>query len=99
VKDLPSSLLMMAFYMYIKKGVPAPRALHQAAHWLKNLTYAKEAEFHESIYQWLPIGCSSTKGGIKSNQDIAEKVAQENPTAKPYSNPYYWAAFTISGWG
>jgi tetratricopeptide (TPR) repeat protein len=99
VKDLPSSLLMMAFYMYIKKGVPAPRALHQAAHWLKNLTYAKEAEFHENIYQWLPMGCSSTKGGIKSNQDIAEKAAQENPTAKPYSNPYYWAAFTISGWG
>jgi CHAT domain-containing protein len=89
---------MMTFYMYIKKGVPAPLALQKAAHWLKNLTYAKEAEFHGNIYQWLPMGCS-TKNGIKSNQDEAKKVAQENPEAKPYSSPYYWAAFTISGWG
>jgi tetratricopeptide (TPR) repeat protein len=97
VQDLPSSLLMMAFYMYIKKGVPAPLALQKAAHWLKNLTYAKEAEFHGNIYQWLPM--CSTKNGIKSNQDEAKKAAQENPEAKPYSSPYYWAAFTISGWG
>jgi tetratricopeptide (TPR) repeat protein len=98
VADLPSSLLMMAFYMYIKKGIPAPLALRQAASWLRNLTHAKEAEFHGNIYQWLAPN-SSTARSIERNRQNAAAAAQDRPEEKPYSNPKYWAAFTISGWG
>jgi CHAT domain-containing protein len=98
VADLPSSLLMMVFYIYIKKGIPAPLALRQAASWLRNLTYAKEAEFHGNIYQWLDPK-SSTARSVERNRQNALAAAQEQPEAKPYSNPKYWAAFTISGWG
>jgi CHAT domain-containing protein len=97
VKDLPSSLLMMAFYLYLKDN-PAPFALYKATHWLKNLTHAEEAKFHQNVYQRLPQDLPGI-ATVKSNLQNAEGAAQENPTAKPYSNPCYWAAFTISGWG
>ncbi len=102
VKDLPSSMLMMVFYIYIRKGVAAPIALRQAAHCLKTLTYAKEAEFHRHIYQRLPQNSDSEKSTARitdRNRQNAETAAKEQPEAKPYSSPYYWAAFTISGWG
>jgi CHAT domain-containing protein len=98
VKDLPSSLLMMVFYIYIKKGTPATLALRQAANWLRNLTYAKEAEFHSNIYQWLDPQ-SSTARSVDRNRQNAVKAAQTQPEDKPYSSPKCWAAFTISGWG
>jgi CHAT domain-containing protein len=89
---------MMTFYLYIKKGIPAPLALQKAAHWLKNLTHAKEAEFHQNIYQRLPQN-SPGIATVGSNRKNAEAAAKKNPDAKPYSSPDCWAAFTISGWG
>jgi CHAT domain-containing protein len=98
VADLPSSLLMMVFYIYIKKGTPAPLALWQAANWLRELTHAKEAEFHSKIYQWLDPK-SSTARSVERNLQNALAAARAQPEQKPYSSPKYWAAFTISGWG
>jgi CHAT domain-containing protein len=98
VADLPTSLLMMVFYIYIKKGIPAPLALRQAANWLRNLTHAKEAEFHGNIYQWLDPKSSTARSIDRNRQNAADK-AREQPDEKPYSSPKYWAAFTISGWG
>jgi CHAT domain-containing protein len=96
VADLPSSLLMMVFYIYIKKGVAAPLALRQASFWLRNLTYAKEAEFHGKIHQWLDPNSSTARSVERNRQRAADR---ERPEDKPYSSPKYWAAFTISGWG
>jgi CHAT domain-containing protein len=98
VKDLPSSLLMMAFYLYLKDN-PAPLALYKAAHWLETLTHAEEAKFHDNIYQRLKDQKFSGIETIKSNLQNAAAAAEEHPHEKPYSSPYYWAAFTISGWG
>jgi CHAT domain-containing protein/Flp pilus assembly protein TadD len=102
VKDLPSSLLMMTFYLYLNKGDSAPLALYKAAHWLKNLTYAEEAQFHQNVYQRLHQNSESeqtTARTVDRNRKIAENNAKENPAGKPYCDPKYWAAFTISGWG
>jgi tetratricopeptide (TPR) repeat protein len=102
VKDLPSSLLMMTFYLYLSKGNPAPLALYKAAHWLKTLTHTEEAEFHQNVYQRLPQNTPAEQTAARTtdrNRKNAAALAQEQPEAKPYSSPYYWAAFTISGWG
>ncbi len=101
VQDLPSSLLMIVFYMYIKEGNSAPLALREAARWLQNLTYAKEAEFHGKIYQCLVHvePKSSTARSVDRNRQNAAAKAQEYPEDKPYSSPKSWAAFTVSGWG
>jgi tetratricopeptide (TPR) repeat protein len=98
VKDLPSSLLMMAFYLYLRNN-PAPIALYKAAHWLKNLTHAEEAEFHRKVYQRLLPQKFSGLETINSNLQNAETAAKNYPDEQPYRNPYFWAAFTISGWG
>jgi CHAT domain-containing protein len=98
VEDLASSLLMMVFYIHIKRGFSAPCALHQASNWLRNLTYAKEADFHHKIYDKLPAN-SPSRDSINSNRLNALAAAKAQPDAKPYRNPKYWAAFTISGWG
>jgi tetratricopeptide (TPR) repeat protein/CHAT domain-containing protein len=92
VQDLPSSLLMMTFYWYLNRGIPAPLALRKAASWLRN----KEAEFHSNIAKLIPPTNSTLLESINDNITAANKG---NPDAKPYSSPQYWAAFTISGWG
>jgi tetratricopeptide (TPR) repeat protein len=96
VEDLPSSLLMMTFYWYLKQGIPAPQALRKAANWLRNLTYAKEAEFYGNIATLIQPTNTTL---LESIEDHIIAVNKENPAVKPYSSPYYWAAFTISGWG
>jgi tetratricopeptide (TPR) repeat protein len=96
VEDLPSSLLMMTFYWYLKQGIPAPQALRKAANWLRNLTYVKEAEFYGNIATLIQPTNTTL---LESIEDHIIAVNKENPAVKPYSSPYYWAAFTISGWG
>jgi tetratricopeptide (TPR) repeat protein/CHAT domain-containing protein len=96
VEDLPSSLLMMTFYWYLKQGIPAPQALRKAANWLRNLTYVKEAEFYDNIATLIQPTNTTL---LESIEDHIIAVNKENPAVKPYSSPYYWAAFTISGWG
>ena len=97
ISDLPSSMVMMAFYLDLKQGVPASQALRTATNWLRNLTYAKAAAFHQQIYNLLPAD-ATTRSSVKRNIDNAVAAAKTYPTAKPYSDPKYWAAFTISGW-
>jgi CHAT domain-containing protein len=96
VEDLPSSLLMMTFYWYLKQGIPAPQALRKAANWLRNLTYVKEAEFYGNVATLIQPTNTTL---LESIEDHIIAVNKENPAVKPYSSPYYWAAFTISGWG
>jgi tetratricopeptide (TPR) repeat protein len=95
VVDLPSSMFVIYFYSLVGKGYTPPAALRRTARWLRKLTHQKAATFHADLERWLPP--SSTRESITSNRRNAEKAAIAHPEECPFSDHYYWAAFTLSG--
>jgi tetratricopeptide (TPR) repeat protein len=95
VEDRASSPLFIYFYQQLAQNIPAPQALHNASQWLRYVTNAELSQFYTQLSQ---------HPRLSHQDDILEKIRiiilalQEfKPTDRPYQDPYYWAAFTISG--
>jgi tetratricopeptide (TPR) repeat protein/CHAT domain-containing protein len=103
VKDQASSPLFIYFYQQLAQNIPAPQALHNASQWLRYVTNAELSQFYTQLSQ---------HPRLSHQDDILEKIRiiilalQEfKPTDRgasseknrPYQDPHYWAAFTISG--
>ena len=98
VEEISSAWLMIRFYQfYLDKKNPA-LALKQAQEWLQTVTYpelkiwleplrSKIKDSHPSVYAYL--------------QDFIRDIQQDSDKMKtnhrPYKDPYYWAAFTVTG--
>jgi CHAT domain-containing protein/Tfp pilus assembly protein PilF len=95
VKDQASSPFFIYFYQQLTQNIPAPQALHNASQWLRHVTNAELSQFYAQLQQHPKL----------SHQDeVLEKISAiilhletSKPTDRPYQDPYYWAAFTISG--
>jgi CHAT domain-containing protein len=95
VKDQASSPLFIYFYQQLTQNIPASQALHNASQWLRHVTNAELSQFYAQLQQHPKL----------SHQDeVLEKISAIilhlqtfKPTDRPYQDPYYWAAFTISG--
>jgi CHAT domain-containing protein len=105
VSDISTSFLMMKFYENLKQlpimtsGTVA-LALNQAQKWLRNLTSEDCVTFLNSLQpQWDSIIANLPKREgkrIKAAITGARKqILQRSP--HPFANPYYWAAFTATG--
>lgn len=45
------------------------------------------------------VQMSHSRYDIEQTQSLQEESRQnENPDARPYADPFYWAAFQITGW-
>jgi CHAT domain-containing protein len=95
VKDQASSPLFIYFYQQLTQNIPAPQALHNASQWLRHVNNAELSQFYAQLQQHPKL----------SHQDeVLEKISAIilhlqtlKATDRPYQDPYYWAAFTISG--
>lgn len=90
---------MIRFYQFLQEGIPPARALHQAQQWLRTVTNADLATWLRTL---------STLKGLDPliKQDLeqqAYRILDEYSTiellSSPFANPYYWAAFTLTGRG
>ncbi len=101
VDSQSNAWLMVQFYQRYLTGTPAPLALHQAQHWLRTATYSALADWLESLNtQAFRQSCTSDED--ETLLDTIGKLRQESATVKathtPYADPYYWAAFTLTGY-
>ncbi len=102
VESFTTTLVLMEFYQQLQAGQPPAVALQSAQMWLKNATrdqliqslddaIARIAQFPEDNM------ASNTKKSLQLVLKDQCKIITMNKTQQPYSHPYYWAAFTISG--
>ena len=83
--DYVSLLVMEHFYRATARGVPAPAALRDAQAALRSLTASDLAGMVGRLCRALP--------------DIAqlELDAGADPRARPFDDPFHWAAFVLVG--
>ena len=90
VPDPSTALLLGHFYrLHLGEGLSAATALHQAQRWLRESNSAELglAEWYEKLAE--QSGASSALRKAAYYRTI--------PDEKPFSHPYYWAAFTFTG--
>ncbi|MBC2699114.1 MAG: CHAT domain-containing protein [ANME-2 cluster archaeon] len=86
VDDAATSLLIKHFYRkHLNEGLPPDQALRSAQLWLRDASRQELGETYKSIAR------------MSQNEAYRELVMGGDPSDKPYTNPYYWAAFTFTG--
>lgn len=91
VESFATTLLTVTFYQNLHSGQPPATALKNAQIWLKNATKT-------DLKQWLNEAIA-----LLADDEPAQDILREQQelvkmkSDRPYSHPYYWSAFTLSG--
>lgn len=94
VNDLSTSLLMEKFYQLLHTGLAPAAALRQAQQWLKNVPAGQLADRFKAEKDKPPL---ERMLSYEQASQIWRKFAACGETEKPFSHPYYWAAFSLVG--
>ena len=97
VNDDASSLLIMYFYWQLKKGKPPAIALAKAKKWLRNLTDSKLERLYQVIFKKLPQDEKPLRPHVRNKLWQFRHMELADKKQKHFDDPYYWAAFTITG--
>jgi len=97
VTDDASSLLMIYFYWQLKKGKSPAVALAKATKWLRNLTDRKLERLYRVIFAQLPPEDKPLRPFLRKKLKQYGKMNLSQKKQKRFEDPYYWAAFTITG--
>lgn len=93
VESAASALLIVKFYQHLEAGQSPPMALKSAQLWLKTANREQLIEWLDQVIPQL-AQYKSLQLVLQDQRDLLDRMENDNP---PYSHPYYWAAFTISG--
>jgi CHAT domain-containing protein len=98
VSEVSTSLLMIRFYELLKQKIKPAEALKKAQMWLRDLSYEELIKTCDRLLEDLQDAPSGCLGNLKMTQDLArDKAARQGESYCPYSQPYYWGGFVISG--
>ncbi|MBD2601743.1 CHAT domain-containing protein [Microcystis viridis] len=97
VKEISSAWFMINFYQRLLAGESPALALKNTQNWLKNITWQQLANWIEQLGQ-LP----DLREGVDRLEVRAANILKEGSTIgldqlTEYSDPYYWAAYTLTG--
>ncbi|MCZ8118700.1 MAG: CHAT domain-containing tetratricopeptide repeat protein [Microcystis sp. LE18-22.4A] len=97
VKEISSAWFMINFYQRLLAGESPALALKNTQNWLKNITWQQLANWIEQLGQ-LP----DLREGVDRLEARAANILKEGSTIgldqlTEYSDPYYWAAYTLTG--
>ncbi|MGK7880956.1 MAG: CHAT domain-containing protein, partial [Crocosphaera sp.] len=94
VDETSSAWLMIYFYQQYRAENTPKIALENAQTWLTNVTY-------EELYIWLTelLEYGKSKQVNRTILDLIEdeinRNKQNNPSNRPYEEPYYWLGFLV----
>ncbi len=88
---------MIDFYRQLKKGKSPDVALAKATKWLRNLTYRKLERIYKVIFAQLPKDEMLIRPFVESELTEISQMELSQKQQKLFDEPYYWAAFTITG--
>ncbi|MGK7926421.1 MAG: tetratricopeptide repeat protein [Spirulina sp.] len=98
VSEVSTSLLMMRFYELLKQEIKPAEALKKAQMWLRDLSYNELIETCDRLLEALRDAPSGCLENLKMTRDLArDKAARQGEHYCPYSQPYYWGGFVLSG--
>jgi CHAT domain-containing protein len=93
IKDRASSPFFIHFYQQLAQQIPIPQALHHSSQWLRTVTNQELREFYQTLLQ-NPAVSPTLRDKINR---IIYALQQKVAATRPFQDPYYWAAFTVSG--
>jgi len=84
-------MLISHFYdQWLKGGLPPQEALRESQGWLRNKSRSELMGILMEIIE--------NNGQMSSSEDaVFKRIVLEEFDEKPFSHPYYWAAFTYTG--
>jgi CHAT domain-containing protein len=101
VDDVATALLMERFYQNLlgkRDGLPGPlgkaEALAEAKRWLSGLGRGEAAGLADRLG---PAGERSKGRPARKPAGTAPAIAPGREGERPFSHPYYWAAFVLVG--
>jgi CHAT domain-containing protein/tetratricopeptide (TPR) repeat protein len=95
VSDAATALLTEKFYMhYVVEVKGAAEALRAAGTWLRELTLVQMLESADRLIAGRDEG---ERERLLPYLEDWRAVSRSKPGHKPFSHPYYWAAFTVHG--
>jgi CHAT domain-containing protein/tetratricopeptide (TPR) repeat protein len=91
VDDASTALLMIQFYnVYIAERAPPAEALRKSQIWLRDAS-------RQQLTAFVSSQVSSGRLSKPQGQTLQAALAGGNPGDKPFSHPFYWAAFQFYG--
>jgi CHAT domain-containing protein/tetratricopeptide (TPR) repeat protein len=93
VESVASAVLMVEFHHRRLTGKPENQALSEAKHWLRTASVAELSHWYQQQMDALPDDHSLRPWLC----DRLDELATMKSDSIPYENPYFWAAFTLTG--
>jgi tetratricopeptide (TPR) repeat protein len=98
VESVSSALFMIEFYRQPDWHTAPAVALKRTQMWLRNITYRELVNWYKQCAGEIEaknLICASEL--LDAATAIEDEPAKINTTIPPYSHPYYWASFIITG--
>jgi CHAT domain-containing protein len=93
VQSVASAVLMVEFHHRYLMGKPESQALSEAKHWLRTASVTELSHWYQQQMDALPDDHSLRPWLC----DRLDELATMKSASIPYENPYFWAAFTLTG--
>jgi CHAT domain-containing protein len=93
VNDMSTAMLMARFYhLWREEGNSPQEALRQAQIWLRDSTTEQKKQLFKHF-----VDRQSARMSADTAQAFYQHIGWDDPQARVFESPYYWAAFTYTG--